>query len=253
MAETYSIIYPGNYVNDLATWGKPNAAFRAAKRAVGDPRDRQHQAALVRPGLLAVHKVARLFVSGAAPAGTAVKGYDLTINSPDARANDKPRANIEGLVIPSGAFLYRVGLRLPRLADQPGYYSSGGKDAVAGETSGVKTNATGKLWLEAKATDPTVAPSSGAISATGANTAALTVNATTGAFDAASLSTTLVTPVTTTADLTLKVWADKGGIGSDFLGGVYLLAEACYLVEAPVAGLNWLSSVEGARIAGYSG
>lgn len=253
MAETYSIIYPGNFVNHLNTWGKPNAAFKAAGRAVGDPRDRQHQAAVVRPGMLAVHKVARLFVSGAVPAGSAVKGYDLSIASPDARADDKPRANIEGLIVPSGAFLYKVGLRLPRLADQPGYYSSGAQDIEAGETSGVKTNATGKLWLEAKATDPTVAPSSGAISATGANTPALTVNATTGEFNAAAVSTSLITPIATTAELTLKVWADKGGIGSTFLGGVYIIAEVCYMVEAPVADLNWVRAIEGARVAGYTG
>lgn len=253
MAESYSIIYPGNFVNHLNTWGKPNAAFKAAGRSTGDPHDRQHQAALVRPGLIAVHKVGHLLVEGAVPAGSDVKGYDFTIGSPDARADDKPRSDIQGLIVPSGAFLYRVGLRLPRLGDQPGYYSSGAKDAASSERSGVLTNATGKVWLEAKATDPTAATVSGAITATGASTAPLTVNATTGDFDAAAVETTLTAPVTTTAELTLKLWADKGGIGSTFLGGVYVLAEACYLMPAPVADIDWLNAIPGARVAGYSG
>lgn len=251
MAESYSVIYPGNYVNHLNTWGKPNAAFKTANRPVGDPHDRQHQAVVVRPGLLAVQKVAYLHVQGAAPAGTAIKGYDLTIASPDARADDKPRANISGLIVPSGAMLYRVGLRVPRAANQPGYYSSGAKDAVAPERSGLLTNATGKIWLEAKSTDPTAAPAGGAVTATGANSAALTVNAATGDFDAAAVSTTLPTPVTTTAELTLKLWADKGGVGSTFLGGVYVIAEVAYLVEASVADLDWIPALEGARTAGY--
>ena len=253
MAESYSIIYPGNWVNHPNTWGRPNAAFKTAKRGSGDPLDRQHQAVVVRPGVLAVQKVGYLHIQGAAPTGAAVKGYDLKIASPDARADDKPRADITSLVVPTGAQLYRVGLRLPRVGDQPGYYSSGAKDAVAPERTGLKTNASGAIWLEAKATDPAAKPAGGAITATGANTSALTVNATTGDFDAASVQFNLATPVVTTADLTFKVWADKGGFGSDFLGGVYVIAEVAYLIDAPVADLNWIPALEGARVAGYTG
>jgi hypothetical protein len=253
MAETYSAIYPGNWVNHPNTWGRPNAAFKTAKRASGDPLDRQHQAVVVRPGVLAVQKVGYLHIEGAVPAGTAVQGYDLKIASPDARADDKPRADITSLVVPTGAQLYRVGLRLPRLGEMPGYYSSGAKDPVNPERSGIKTNTSGAIWLEAKAAAPAAKPAGGAITATGANTPALTVNATTGDFDAAAVQFSLATPVVTTADLTLKVWADKGGFGSDFRGGCYVVAEVCYLIDAPVADLSWIPALEGARVAGYTG
>lgn len=251
MAESYSVIYPGNYVNHLNTWGKPNAAFKAAGRPTGDPHDRHHQAAVVQPGLLAVQKVATLHVEGINPGGT-MAGYDLTINSPDARADDKPRANINGLVVPSGAHLYRVGLRIPRAANQPGAYSSGAKDATGSDPSGLFTGPNGSVWLEGGTADPTGGPLGGAITATGANTAVLVSNAD-GEFLAGSESTTVIAPVTTTAELTFKIWTENGGLGSHFLGGVYLVAEVCYLVEADVADLDYVGALEGARVAGYSG
>lgn len=252
MPESYSVIYPGNFVNHLSTWGKPNAAFRAANRGTGDPRDRQHQAALVRPGLLAVQKVGFLHVEGAAPGGASIQGNGLTIASPDARADDKPRSDINGLIVPSGAHLYRIGLRIPRAANQPGYYSSGAKDAVANEYTGLRSGNNSRLWLEAGAAAPTVVPTAGAITATGAKSAPIAAGAT-GAYTADAKSTTLLTPVTTTAELTFRIYTETGGIGSDFLGGVYVLAEVCYLVEDGVADLSYISAVEGARVAGYSG
>ena len=252
MAETYKKIYPGNWVERISAYPLPNADFKKNKRPAGDPHDRQQQGVLIRPGTVAVHKVAYLHVSGAAPTGSAVKGNDLTIASPDARGDDKPRSDVTGLIVPSGAHLYRLGLRVPRSASQPGAYSSGAKDAVSPERSGLLTNAGGKIWLEAKATDPAAAPTGGAITATGANTPALTVNATSGDFDAAAASFSLLTPTTTTSELTIKLWADKGGVGSTMLGGVYLVAEVCYLVDDSVADLESLV-LPGAQYAGYTG
>ncbi|MCE2836045.1 MAG: hypothetical protein LW834_03480, partial [Cyanobium sp. 49614_E6] len=239
MAETYKKIYPGNWVVGLNAWPKPNADFVKNNRPVGDPHDRQQQAVLYMPGVLAVQKVGFVHVQGAVPAapgvGAGVQGYDITIGSPDTRGDDKPRADVKGLIVPAGASLYRVGLRVPRQANQPGAFSSGAKDPVAPEASGLLANAGAKLWLEAKATAPAGAPGdSGAISATGAHTGPMNVSAR-GDFDADDFCNSVATPVVTTAELEFKLWADKGGLGSSFLGGLYLVAEVCYLVEDHVA------------------
>jgi hypothetical protein len=238
MAETYKKIFPGNFVAGLNAWPLPNADFTKNKRAVGDPHDRQQQGVVYVPGFIAVQKVGIVHIQGATPAapgtGAGVQGYDIVIPSVDSRPDDKPRADVKGLIVPAGASLYRIGLRVPRVQSQPGYFSSGAKDAVAPESSGLLANAGAKLWLEAKATDPTAAPGdSGAIAATGAHTGPMNVSAR-GDFDADDCSNSVPTPVITTAELSFRVWADKGGLGSLFLGGVYLVAEVCYIVEDTV-------------------
>jgi len=123
MAETYKKIYPGNWVVGLNAWPKPNADFVKNNRPVGDPHDRQQQAVLYMPGVLAVQKVGFVHVQGAVPAapgvGAGVQGYDITIGSPDTRGDDKPRADVKGLIVPAGASLYRVGLRVPRRPTSP--------------------------------------------------------------------------------------------------------------------------------------
>jgi hypothetical protein len=256
MAETYNKIFPGNFVAGLNAWPLPNADFTKNKRPVGDPHDRQQQGVLYMPGAIAVHKIGFVHVQGAVAAapgtGAGVTGYDITIGSPDTRGDDKPRADVKGLIVPAGASLYRVGLRVPRQANQPGYFSSGAKDATTPEASGVLANAGAKLWLEAKAAAPAAAPGdSGAIAATGAHTGALTVSSR-GDFDADSWSNSVPTAVTTTAELEFKLYADKGGLGSTFLGGCYLIAEVCYMVEDQVPDLDSLI-LPGAKYAGYTG
>ena len=252
MAETYKKIFPGNWVERISAYPLPNADFKKNNRPSGDPHDRQQQGVLYMPGVIAVHKVAFCHIEGAIPPGTGVVGYGLTVGSPDTRGDDKPRADIKGLIVPSGAYIYRCGFRLPRLSAQPGSFSSGAKDAVAGETSGLKGNATAQVWLEAKAGAVTAAPTdSGAITAAGAHTGTITVAAN-GEFPANEFSNGLVTPVATTAELEFKLYADKGGLGSSFLGGLYLVAEVCYLVEDSVADLGSLN-LPGAAYSGYTG
>lgn len=250
MAETYKKIYPGNWVNHLSALPLPNPDFTINKRPSGDPRDRQQQGVLVAPGRIAVHKVGFVKISGAvAAAGAGIAGYDVTIDSPDTRPDDKPRADVKGLLVPQGAAIYRVGFRIPPLNQQPNFSSSGARGPVAG--SGLQANAGAKVWLEARATTPTAAPANGVISATGANTPALTVGAD-GEFDPAQAFARLATPVTTTAELTLRLWADQGGLGSSFLDGVYLTAEVCYLVDDAVPDLSWIT-LPGGRYSGYTG
>lgn len=256
MAETYKKIYPGNWVERISAYPLPNADFKKNNRPSGDPHDRQQQGVLYMPGAVAVHKVAYLHVEGAVPAapgtGAGVTGYGLTICSPDARADDKPRADISGLIVPQGAYIYRCGLRIPRLGAQPGYYSSGAKDPVAGEASGLKGNASAQLWLEAKAGGATTVPAdSGAITGAGAHTGTLKADAN-GVFTPGEFKNNLLTPVLTTAELEFKLYADKNGLGSTFLGGIYLIAEVCYLVEDAVADLESLV-LSGAKYSGYTG
>lgn len=256
MAETYKKIFPGNWVERLSAYPLPNADFRKNNRPVGDPHDRQQQGALYMPGAVAVHKVGFVRIEGAVPAapgsGAGITGYDVTIPSIDARGDDKPRADIKGLIVPQGAYLYRIGFRIPRLGNQPGYYSSGAKDPVAGEGSGLKANAGAKIWLEAKAGGATAVPAdSGAITAAAAHTGAISVGAS-GEFPADSFANSLLTPVATTGELELKLYADKGGLGSSFLGGIYVVAEVCYLVEDEVADLESVV-LPGARYSGFTG
>jgi len=256
MAETYKKIFPGNWVNGINAWPKPNADFTKNKRPVGDPHDRQQQGVIYMPGFVAVQKVGIVHIEGAVPAvpgtGAGVQGYDITIPSVDTRPDDKPRADIKGLIVPAGASLYRIGVRVPRQADQPGSFSSGAKDPMAPEASGLLANAGAKLWLEAKATAPAAAPGdSGAISATGAHTGPMNVSAR-GDFDADDFSNSVAAPVITTAELEFKLWADKGGLGSTFLGGVYVIAEVCYIVEDTVPSLDAIS-LGGAKYSGFTG
>lgn len=256
MAETYKKIFPGNWVERLSAYPLPNADFKKNNRPVGDPRDRQQQGVLYMPGAVAVHKVGVAHIQGAVPAvpgtGAGITGYDITLPSIDARGDDKPRADIKGLIVPQGAYIYRIGFRIPRLGNQPGYYSSGAKDPVANEGSGLKANAGAKIWLEAKAGGATAVPAdSGAITAGAAHTGAISVGAN-GEFPADSFSNSLLTPLATTGDLEFKLYADKGGLGSSFLGGIYVVAEVCYIVEDEVADLESVV-LPGARYSGFTG
>jgi hypothetical protein len=253
MAETYKKIYPGNWVAGINAYPLPNADFTKNKRPSGDPHDRQQQGVLCLPGVIAVQKVGFVHVSAGAPgAGNGVVSYDITIGSPDTRGDDKPRADVKGLIVPASASVYRIGLRVPRLGEQPGYFSSGAKDATTSEASGVVASAGAKLWLEAKAATPIAAPGdNGAITATGGHTGPMTVSDR-GDFDAGASSTVRITAVTTTAELEYKLYSDKGGLGCDFLGGCYLIAEVCYLVDDKVPSIDHLI-LPGAKYSGYTG
>lgn len=255
MAESYKKVYPGNWVERISAYPLPNPAFKANNRPAGDPHDRQQQGVLFKPGFIAVHKVGFLNVSGAVPAapgsGDGITGYQVKLASPDTRGDDKPRADINGLIVPQGAYIYRCGLRLPNLGSQPGYFSSGAKDPAAADGTGLRANANAKIWLEAKATAPSVVATAGAITATGANTPSIPVGSS-GEFAPGEVRHVLLTPVATSAELEFLVYASQNGIGSSFLGGVYVVAEVCYLVPDSVAGLSDLM-LPGAKYAGYAG
>lgn len=88
-------IYPGNYVNRLSSYqGQPVVAI---------------------PGRVYYHITGYALVTSTG--GTA---FDITIPSPDRRQDDKPRPDITSLVIPSGAALYSLSLRVPDMRKDRG-------------------------------------------------------------------------------------------------------------------------------------
>ena len=251
MAESYKKIYPGNWVSHINAWPLPNAEFKKNKRPAGDPHDRQQQGVLYLPGFIAVQKVAFARIEGGVEADGAVHSYDLTIGSPDTRGDDKPRADIKGLVVPEGALLYRAGFRVSPIGAQPGYYSSGAKDLTGNDSSGLLAAPACELWLEAAAAPPAGAPTTGAITANASNTLSLKAPLT-GEFAADEVLTSLTDPVLTTAEQTFRLYTDKGSLGANLLGGVYVVAEVCYLVNDSVVDLE-SCHLPGAAYSGYTG
>lgn len=81
-------IYPGNYVNRLSSYqGQPVVAI---------------------PGRVYYHVTGYALVDS-----TGGTEFNITIPSPDRRQDDKPRPDITSLVIPSGAAIYSLSLRVP--------------------------------------------------------------------------------------------------------------------------------------------
>ena len=244
MAETYKPIYPGNAVAPLHSYGMPNSTFVSNARASGSPLDRQHQALLFCPGWLAVKKVA------VARIGAAASTFDFVLPSPDQRLDNPPRANIDGLYIPSGARVYRAGFRTIPAQVQPGASSSGPRDTPVSVTS-ITGTATDKLVL-ASATPAASAGGSigaGAIT-TGTDGTALIIPSG-GAVPVASqgVQVNIGSAVATNTDLTMRLYVavsagtslSAGGISSALAGGATVVAEVCYLVPEAFAELNQLS------------
>jgi hypothetical protein len=169
-------IFPGNWVTQLSSYqGQPVVAV---------------------PGRVYYHKVGYALVGS-----TGATEFDITIPSPDRRSDDKPRADITGLTLPSGANVYHVGIRVPDMR----------KDRGAGSaTTGL-----------AGTTGDTIAIKDAAASA------------------AATISTTVVsTPTVLAGAETLKLFvrnAAGNGAGSALssseTGGTPIIAEVCYYVE----------------------
>lgn len=269
MAETYAPIFPGNWSMPANAYALPNALFKANKRPRGDYRDRNQQAVLFMPGWQAVHKVAYTLIDGA----TADTALDLLVPSPHTRTGDKPLADIEGLVVPQGALLYRVGLQVPPISAQPGFFTQGpsgrvqtppGPDGRIDEDGGlIGVNNHGIVLASAPPT--VVGP--GVISENAASTGSGPTNplrfGADGRIRSGSAHVTTGfgadAPVAVANDMMFRIYSsDASGaapgaaFAADMLGGVYLVAEVCYLVPAATAGLDVLP-LPGARFAGFNG
>jgi len=264
MAETYSKILPGNFTVPLSAYALPNAAFTGPK---GDPKNRHQQAVLVMPGILAVHKVGVAHITDGG--GT---DFDVIVPSPDTEQSPhKARADIQGLFVPTGAVLTRVGLRITGASEQPGYYSSGrrGVDPVFDKTTGLAlpedsglVGTAGDALILATAGTATGA---GAITATAAHTSDTTCKLGTDGRIFSHEESVNANPLlggtatVTTADLTFKLFNTDAaggpgtGIKSDILGGVYVIAEVVYLIADRVAGMGDGIKLSGGEYSGFGG
>lgn len=195
-------IFPGNYVNHLSSI--------------------RGQGVVALPGRVIKH------VIGFAKITTSATSWDITIPSDDKRqGGDKTRPDTIGMVIPNGACLYRVGLRV---VDRR-------KDKAYGTAfSGLVGTNTEELKLaSALNVDPAAA-----IAATAASSPALTVAATTIAPSAAAKDALINTGVILTSELTLRLYSAEDddtigtGLSSSLTEGSYVIAEAVYALRDDV-------------------
>ncbi len=98
-------IYPGNYVNNLASYANPNASGVAT-------------GVVAMPGRIYYHIVGYGLIPFGS--GSAVTSVGITIPSPDRRLDDKPRPDQTSLVVPSGAKVYHLGIRVPDMRKDRG-------------------------------------------------------------------------------------------------------------------------------------
>ena len=188
-------IFPGNFVNYLSSYqGQPIVAL---------------------PGRTFYHKIGYAKITS-----TVATSWDVIIPSPDKRSDDKPRADITGLVVPVGSYLYHVGLRI----------LDARKDLGKGTARSGITFESGADRIKLASA---VSVGSAAITATTAATtpiddASLTVAPQSSTFE-------VITPVlTTTSDMTLKLFCDNGttglgtGLSTSEPGGVCVICEVAY-------------------------
>tara|TARA_B100000287_G_scaffold178128_1_gene168167 strand:- start:1023 stop:1658 length:636 start_codon:yes stop_codon:yes gene_type:complete len=197
-------IFPGNWVTTLSSYqGQPVVAV---------------------PGRQYFQKIGYALVDG-----TGGTEFDVTIPSPDMRADDKVRANITGLTIPAGANVYHVGIRVPDLRKDRAIGSAvSGIVGTNGDTIAVK-DAAGSAADTISTTvvsSPTIAVASATIAPTSAKKGVVEAKTLAGAE-------------------TLKVYvrnAAGNGAGtaitSTQAGGTPIIVEVAYFVEDDVAGLD---------------
>ena len=197
-------IYPGNWVTQLSSYqGQPVVAV---------------------PGRQYFQKVGYALVNG-----TGGTEFDVTIPSPDMRADDKVRADITGLVLPAGAAVYHVGIRVPDMR----------KDL------GVGTAASGLVGTN---TD-TIAVKDAAASAAGSITTSVvsspTIAVASTTIAPASAKKGIVTAAVLSGAETLKVYvrnaaanAAGSALSSTQAGGTPIIVEVSYFTDDEVAGLD---------------
>lgn len=197
-------IFPGNWVTTLSSY--------------------QGQPVVAAPGRQYYQKIGYALVDG-----TGGTEFDVTIPSPDMRADDKVRANITGLTIPAGANVYYVGVRVPDLRKDRAVGSAvSGLVGTNGDTIAVK-DAAGSAADTISTTvvsTPTIAVANATIAPTSAKKGVVEAKTLAGAE-------------------TLKVYvrnAAGNGAGtaitSSQAGGTPIIVEVAYFVDDDVAGLD---------------
>ncbi len=197
-------IFPGNWVTTLSSYqGQPVVAV---------------------PGRQYFQKIGYALVDS-----TGGTEFAVTIPSPDMRADDKVRANITGLTIPSGANVYHVGIRVPDMRKDKG---------VGTATSGLVGTNTDTIAVKDAA-----ASAAGTISTTVVSSPTIAVASTTIAPTSAKKGE--VEAKTLAGAETLKVYvrnAAGNGTGSNLsstaAGGTPIIVEVAYFVEDDVADVD---------------
>ncbi|MGB7564186.1 MAG: hypothetical protein WBM08_05475 [Prochlorococcaceae cyanobacterium] len=253
MAETYKPIFPGNWVTHLNAYALPNDDFRELRRDYGEPQDRHHQAVIFCPGWMAVRKVGHCYV-GERPTSE----FDLIVGSPDLRPDDKPRADIQGLWAPQGAYMIRAGFRTMPASSQPGASSSGPRDEGSIHTGIECATADATLVL---ASEPPTAAGPIVINGNKVSTASdpdgLVVDAS-GFYPigAEMVSSAFGTPqqIAAPEGLTLKLYSTAAGtpapITSSIIGGAVIVAEFTYMIPEAVVSIDEVH-LPGARYSGF--
>ena len=197
-------IFPGNWVTTLSSY--------------------QGQPVVAGPGRQYFQKIGYALVDS-----TGGTEFDVVIPSPDMRADDKVRANITGLTIPSGANVYHVGIRVPDMRKN--------KDAGTAASGIVGTN------TDTIAVKDAAASAAGTISTTVVSSPTIAVANATIAPTSAKKGE--VEAKTLAGAETLKVYvrnAAGNGTGtaitSTQTGGTPIIVEVAYFVEDDVAGLD---------------
>ena len=210
-------IFPGNWVCPLSSY--------------------QSQPVIALPGRVYYQSVGYIKVT------TGATSWDVIIPSPDKRTDDKPRADITGLVIPQNAFLYSVGLRVLDARKDRGLGTA--------RSGLVFSTATDRIKLASSLGTGTTA---GAISATSAASPPLVgTGGTVAPSGTAGSVFSVVTPVqvTQSGGLTLKLYLDvgtaatapAGTLSSTETNGSYLIADVCYYLEDGVADESYIGGL----------
>lgn len=202
------VIFPGNYVN--------------------------HPSAILGQGIVGCYpgRVTRHLI-GYAKITTSATSWDIIIPSDDKRvAGDKTRPDLVGMVIPVGACVYRLGLRVVD--------GRRNRDIGTAASGLVGTDGQELKLSSALAVDPSTA-----LAATALSTPAFTIASTTIAPGQVVRDPLISTGVIITgSDLTLRVFncttIDGAGAGltSSLADGSYVIAEACYTVSDDVPSRN---------------
>ena len=193
-------IFPGNWVTTLSSYqGQPVVAV---------------------PGRQYFQKIGYALVDS-----TGGTEFDVVIPSPDMRADDKVRANITGLTIPSGANVYHVGIRVPDMRKDKG---------VGNATSGLVGTNTDTIAVKDAA-----ASAAGSITTTVVSSPTVAVALTTIAPTSAKKG--VVTAAVLAGAETLKVYvrnaagnAAGSNLSSTAAGGTPIIVEVAYFVEDDV-------------------
>lgn len=201
-------IYPGNYVNLLASYANPNTS--------GVPTG-----VVSMPGRIAYHIVGYGLIPYGS--GNAVTSVPITIPSPDRRSDDKPRPDQTSLVVPSGAKVYHLGIRVPDLRKDRG---------VGTAFSGIVGTNTDRLKVaDALANDD-------AMTTTTLSTPSASVVVASGTIAPVSAIKAAVTPVVLAGSETLSVYVtDSSGTSagtalySSAIGGTPIIVEVAYYLE----------------------